>query len=55
MLQLFFDSYGIVHTDFIREGETVNEHCYKEILCHLYTIQFIISILSFGAGKTRTG
>jgi hypothetical protein len=31
MLELFFDSTGIVHTEFIPEGATVNKHRYKEI------------------------
>jgi histone-lysine N-methyltransferase SETMAR len=35
MLQLFFDSSGIVHTEFIPEGVTVNKHRYKEILRRL--------------------
>jgi histone-lysine N-methyltransferase SETMAR len=35
MLELFFDSSGIVHTEFILEGGTVNKHCYKQILCRL--------------------
>jgi histone-lysine N-methyltransferase SETMAR len=35
MLELFFDSSGIVHVEFIPEGVTVNKHCYKEILRRL--------------------
>jgi histone-lysine N-methyltransferase SETMAR len=35
MLQLFFDSSGIVHMEFIPEEVTVNKHCYKEILHRL--------------------
>jgi hypothetical protein len=37
MLELFFNSSGIFHMEFIPEGAVVNEHCYKEILCHLGT------------------
>jgi hypothetical protein len=33
MLELLFDSTGIVHMEFIPEGATVNKHSYKEILC----------------------
>jgi hypothetical protein len=29
MLELFLDSSGIVHMEFIPEGATVNKHCYK--------------------------
>jgi hypothetical protein len=36
MLELFFNSSGIVHMEFIPEGATVNKHNYKEILHHLY-------------------
>jgi hypothetical protein len=35
MLEMFFDSSGIVHMEFIPEGTTVNKHHYKEILHHL--------------------
>jgi hypothetical protein len=35
MLEQFFNSSGIVHTEFIPKGVTVNKHCYKEILHHL--------------------
>jgi hypothetical protein len=35
MLELFFDSSGSVHREFMLEGVTVNKHCYKEIFCHL--------------------
>jgi hypothetical protein len=31
MLELFFDSSGIVHMEFIPEGAIVNKHHYKEI------------------------
>jgi hypothetical protein len=31
-LELFFDLSGIVHMEFIPEGETVNKYRYKEIL-----------------------
>jgi hypothetical protein len=32
VLELFFDSSGIVHMEFIPEGVTVNKYLYKEIL-----------------------
>jgi hypothetical protein len=32
MLQLFFDSSGTVHMEFIPEEATVNKHHYKQIL-----------------------
>jgi hypothetical protein len=32
MVELFFDSSGIVHVEFIPEGATVNKHRYEEIL-----------------------
>jgi hypothetical protein len=32
MLELFFDSSGIVHMEFIPEGATVSKHRYEEIL-----------------------
>ncbi|KAJ4441242.1 hypothetical protein ANN_11093 [Periplaneta americana] len=35
MLELFFDSNGIVHMEFIPQGATVNKTRYKEILGHL--------------------
>jgi hypothetical protein len=35
MLELFFDSSGIVHMEFIPEGATVNKHRYQEILRRL--------------------
>jgi histone-lysine N-methyltransferase SETMAR len=31
MVELFFDSFGIVHMEFILKGATVNKHRYKEI------------------------
>jgi hypothetical protein len=37
MLELFFDSSGIVHMDFIPEGATVSKHRYKKILRRLLT------------------
>jgi hypothetical protein len=37
MLELFFDSSGIVHMEVITEGVTVNKHSYKEILCHIHS------------------
>jgi histone-lysine N-methyltransferase SETMAR len=35
MLELFFDSSGIVHMEVIPEGATVNNHRYKKILHRL--------------------
>jgi hypothetical protein len=35
IIELFFDSSGIVPMEFIPEGATINKHCYKEILCLL--------------------
>jgi hypothetical protein len=32
MLELFFNSSGIVHMEFISEGVTLNKHRYKQIL-----------------------
>jgi histone-lysine N-methyltransferase SETMAR len=36
MFELFFNSSGIVHLEFIPEGGTVNKHRYKEILHRLH-------------------
>jgi hypothetical protein len=36
MLELLFDSSGIVHMEFIPEEVTLNKHCYKEILHRLH-------------------
>jgi hypothetical protein len=46
MLELFFDSSGIVHMEFI-PGATVNKHRIA-----INAIQFAVSSLSFGAGRT---
>jgi hypothetical protein len=35
MPELFFNSSGTGHMEFIPEGATVIKHHYKEILCHL--------------------
>jgi hypothetical protein len=48
MLELFFDSSGIVHMEFIPGGATVNKHRSFAV----YAIQFVVSVLSFGAGRT---
>ncbi|XP_026811283.1 histone-lysine N-methyltransferase SETMAR-like [Rhopalosiphum maidis] len=32
MLICFFDSHGIVHKEFVPQGQTVNQHFYKEVL-----------------------
>jgi hypothetical protein len=49
--QLFFNSSGIVYMEFIPEGATVNKHHYKRSFV-IYTVQFIVSILSFSRGRT---
>ena len=35
MLIAFFDIKGIVHFDFLPQGQTVNQYVYKEILRNL--------------------
>ena len=35
MLVCFFDHKGIVHYEFIAKGQTVNQHCYLEVLTRL--------------------
>lgn len=35
MLIVFFDCKGVVHYEFVPEGETVNQHFYKEVLVRL--------------------
>jgi hypothetical protein len=35
MLELFFDSSGIVYMEFIPEGVTVNKHRYKEATVYI--------------------
>ncbi|GFX79151.1 putative mariner transposase [Trichonephila clavipes] len=32
MLILFFDSQGIVYKEFVPQGQTVNQHFYREVL-----------------------
>ena len=32
----FFDIWGIVHVDWVSEGQTVNQVCYKEVLTDLH-------------------
>jgi hypothetical protein len=43
MLELFFDSCGIVHMEFIPEGAIITRSF------AIYAIQFMVSILNFGA------
>ena len=35
MLIAFFDVHGIVHAKFLPQGQTINQHIYKNILRHL--------------------
>ena len=35
MLIAFFDVHGIVHAEFLSQGQTINQHIYKNILRHL--------------------
>jgi len=32
MLICFFDSQGVVHKEFVPQGQTVNKQCYREVL-----------------------
>jgi hypothetical protein len=32
----FFSSQGIIHTEFVPSGQTVNKEYYVEILCRLF-------------------
>jgi len=36
MLVCFFDHKGIVHYEFIAQRQTVNQHCYSEVLTRLW-------------------
>ena len=36
MLIVFFNQKGMVHHDFVPEGETVNHHFYQQVLIHLH-------------------
>ena len=33
--RFFFDVHGIVHAEFLPQGQTINQHVYKNILRHL--------------------
>ena len=35
MLIAFFDHQGLIHHEFVPQGQTVNQHFYKEVLSHL--------------------
>ena len=35
ILECFFDQKGIVHYEFIAQGQTVNQQCYLEMLTRL--------------------
>lgn len=35
MLIVFFDNKGLVHHEFVQQGQTVNQHFYKEVLSRL--------------------
>ena len=35
MLLAFFDVHGIVHAEFLPQGQTINQHVYKNILLRL--------------------
>ena len=35
MLTTFFDNQGMVHHEFVPQGQTDNQHFYKEVLTHL--------------------
>jgi len=35
MLVCFFNHNGVVHYEFIAQGQTVNQHCYLEVLTRL--------------------
>ena len=36
MLIAFFDQKGMVHHEFVPEGETMNHHFYQQVLIHLH-------------------
>ena len=36
MLIAFFNQKGMVHHEFVPEGETVNQHFYQQVLIHLH-------------------
>jgi hypothetical protein len=56
MLELIFDSSGIVLVEFFTEGVTVNKHCYKEILHHLCnSVHHNISFSSVSSSYTNVG
>jgi hypothetical protein len=46
MLIIFFDSQGVVHKEFVPEGESVNTECYKGVMDFIFNNSFS-NIMSF--------
>ena len=51
MLIIFFDHQEMVHHEFVPQGQTVNQHFYKEVLTHLVN-KICQKRRAFSAGKT---